>query len=344
MVMHTRAACQARANTEPAAVMDDPSGGVWRRGGNCTRGRLHPLVVAVAVAVACAVIVIAVPGASAHSAACGSSQLRVHHERPSPQAYADPGWDVGADGQRVRRRRLSPAAWGNMRVTAHYNNVGGTYSAEEQYVQSTVFPSAMALLEASLRVNNVGGNLKMSRPCATYWIANGVCASFRSPVMCGTNAVPDDYIGATQVCTGGPTTSCSTSPGGDGVPDTDFLVFVTTQQTSTCGSSTLACTWHPHVWIARVAVRCRSCGEGGMVDGRVCTLCVTLACRPFPGVSYSDAASCAQDQFDRYARPRVWPARRSAVLPSHHARVRCASLGATDPHTRTSTSARTGWT
>jgi len=172
---------------------------------------------------------------------CGSDSLRVEH-LPSPQQYGDPGYDMHPDGTSVRRRRLAQESWGNLRIAAHYN-FDGTNPAIESHLQTTIVPQAIALLEASLRVDSVVGNLAVSRPCYQYWVGNGVCYNFRD-VTCGHTNVPLAHIADTTKCTLGPTSGCVVEPGGDGVADADFLVYVTAIQSGHCGSSTLACTWH----------------------------------------------------------------------------------------------------
>ena len=207
------------------------------------------------------------------SHSCGSEHIRVPEALPSYQQYADPGWDGSAGGMRVRRRRLAQTAWQGIRVVPYYQLQGGQYTDEEDFVVSQLMPAAAAFLESALLVDRVVGNLKLARPCSSYWTSNGVCASLQSTPSCGTTAVPEYMLGDTQVCTSSPTTGCSVVSGGAGVPDADVVVFVTVQQTNYCGSSTLACTLSRHVESPRLCVH---------------------AVLPWP-----DAASCGYDQFDR---------------------------------------------
>ena len=172
---------------------------------------------------------------------CVHDSLKQVH-RTSPQQYRDPGWDALPGGGRIRRRRLAQEEWGQLRIATYYN-LDGTNPVKEAYVRDSVVPQAVQLLEAALRVDSVVGNLFAARPCYSYWTASGTCYSFQDPPYCGHTQLPESHIGDTTYCLDGPASGCSTEPaGGDGVPDADFLVYVTVQQTTTCGTNTLACT------------------------------------------------------------------------------------------------------
>ena len=179
-----------------------------------------------------------------HDHDCVHDSIRqVHHT--TPQVYGDPGYDhVHHDNgtvTRVRRRRLSQDAWGNLRITPYFN-LDGSQPAKEAYVRDHLVPAAIAQLSASLRVDRVVGTLKMSRPCHQLWVASGTCYSFQSPPACGHTVLPEDHIGDSRKCLDGSNSGCTTTPGGAGVADTDFVLYVTVGQTTTCGSNTLACT------------------------------------------------------------------------------------------------------
>lgn len=158
-----------------------------------------------------------------------------------PQAYAHPGYDHVPDGDggvtRVLRRRLAQDAWGSIRITPYYN-LDGTNAAKEAWMRDTVVPAAVGLLEAALRVDPVAANLMLSRPCASYW-GTGKCQA-RSSIACGHTTVPEDHYAPSEVCTG-PSSGCS-DVGGPGAVATDTVIYVTVQQTGTCGTNTLACT------------------------------------------------------------------------------------------------------
>ena len=213
---------------------------------------------------------------------CVHDSLKQVH-RTSPQQYRDPGWDALPGGGRIRRRRLAQEEWGQLRIATYYN-LDGTNPVKEAYVRDSVVPQAVQLLEAALRVDSVVGNLFAARPCYSYWTASGTCYSFQDPPYCGHTQLPESHIGDTTYCLDGPASGCSTEPaGGDGVPDADFLIYVTVQQTTTCGTNTLACTLLLGEEIGGVALQ----SFGLCVHHRTHTLPPT------------DAASCSSDQFDR---------------------------------------------
>ena len=159
-----------------------------------------------------------------------------------PQVYADPGYDHVPDGDggvtRVRRRRLAQDAWGHIRITPYYN-LDGTNAAKEAWMRDTVVPAAITLLEAALRVDSVAANLVLGRSCASVWTATGKCQA-RATGTCGHNTIPEEHYEPSEECTG-PTSGCS-DVGGPGAVDTDTVIYVTVQQTGTCGTNTLACT------------------------------------------------------------------------------------------------------
>jgi leishmanolysin-like peptidase len=102
--------------------------------------------------------------------------------------------------------------------------------------------SALARFSALLRVTPVSGNLFAYRPCTSQWEDNGNCASVDTAPTCGTISL-STFLGV-QTYYPSFYTPSTLSATGAGVPNADTVVFVTAQQTSRCGSGTIAYASH----------------------------------------------------------------------------------------------------
>ena len=159
------------------------------------------------------------------------------------QSYVEPGLSPpDSAGQQGRRRRLATTEWGPLRLSAFYV-LSGSHASAEAWIQTLIMPAAMTTLSDALNVDHVAGNLKLTRPCYSYW-NNGQCSLAAESVYCGPSEVPIEHLAPLTVCSDGENaSSCVEQPSGTGIAGTDHAIYMTALQTSHCGASTLACTW-----------------------------------------------------------------------------------------------------
>lgn len=121
--------------------------------------------------------------------------------------------------------------------------------AEEKanFLQNTLVPAAIARWAELLSVQPIAGNLFAHRECSSQWTSFTPykCASYATQTTCAETGdgiiIPfdEDDFGEDIAYTSSGAVD-ETLPAGTGIPDADFAVFVTAQQTSSCGSQTLA--------------------------------------------------------------------------------------------------------
>ena len=141
--------------------------------------------------------------------------------------------NLASQGQRVHRRQLS---YSNIRIHPIFTNIA---SSATEFIQGDNTPLSRATdtLKSTLLVRPVQGNLIISPTCTeyTYGLNEGKC---RSPLpsqnnyRCGEfGVIPLSYIGTREVCTT-PYGSCTTEgPDGPGLPNADYLLFVSASST-----------------------------------------------------------------------------------------------------------------
>eukprot|EP00127_Corallochytrium_limacisporum_P001934 Clim_evm89s88 gene=Clim_evmTU89s88 len=157
----------------------------------------------------------------------------------APQAY---------NSHIQRRDGVFGGAYTNLRITPVYADISGLSAAEQDVLTNQVMPGAITYLENAMGVIPVNGNLGLPSDsrCQGYYTSGtyaGKCASAsNSDVMCRDVAIDESMLAPLEVCS--VADGCSMQGGGEGVADTDFVVFVTSvsEPGSTCdpNSSTLA--------------------------------------------------------------------------------------------------------
>ena len=141
--------------------------------------------------------------------------------------------NLASQGQRVHRRQLS---YSNIRIHPIFTNIA---SSATEFIQGDNTPLSRATdtLKSTLLVRPVQGNLIIPPTCTeyTYGLNEGKCRSplpSQSNYRCGEfGVIPLSYIGTREVCTT-PYGSCTTEgPDGPGLPNADYLLFVSASST-----------------------------------------------------------------------------------------------------------------
>ena len=128
-----------------------------------------------------------------------------------------------------------------IRISSTFHDVDNTSPDAYNLVMSSLMPDAIEWLSKSLLTRSVAGNLSAVKVC-TDAFSNGVCRTAVSQT-CGHVAIPDEYSQPMQVCSECNSSGCSgceMTPGGAGIPNTDFHVLVTAYQSSYCTDGVLA--------------------------------------------------------------------------------------------------------
>jgi hypothetical protein len=175
-----------------------------------------------------------------------------------------PGGGVRVHGRKLGDRRLSTTSsvtyesthpfvtkdeatgvWAPLRIVAVFDETlfASTMTAEKtNYLKNELLPGALKWWADSLDVIPVTGNLKLARFCNSVW-SDGVCAGFDTTDKCGGATVNDPQIPSDHFQDSIKEDAYgkqSTVAGGAGVPDADFILYVTAEETAACGSGTLA--------------------------------------------------------------------------------------------------------
>eukprot|EP00908_Phaeocystis_cordata_P005699 Transcript_16208.p1 GENE.Transcript_16208~~Transcript_16208.p1 ORF type:complete len:383 (+),score=105.13 Transcript_16208:59-1207(+) len=151
------------------------------------------------------------------------------------------------------RRGLSGSAWNTsvglwepIRVNHTIMQMVGLTAEQEALLSQQLVPTAVAWVQAALRVVRSTGPLRAGRACGGTWGEGGVCGVDGGTSYCGVAsdeyrvAHPEWALDALTVCTESSTAGCTTSEAGAGYAETDFVLYVTSGQSSLCAGSTLA--------------------------------------------------------------------------------------------------------
>eukprot|EP01137_Pigoraptor_chileana_P028441 Opistho-2@12427 len=165
------------------------------------------------------------------------------------QAHLDYGMP-GADSATNRRRQRGVGnddEYQPIRITPYYYNIDSNVNAaitkaKADFIKSYLIPTAVARFKEMLRVIPVQGNLGLTFPC------NGLlecddgrrrCSMYNTDMFCGgTVKVPRAHLGKLTVYSECSETGTVDDYGG-GVPDSDFILYVTAVTTN-CAASTIA--------------------------------------------------------------------------------------------------------
>ncbi|KAG7384936.1 hypothetical protein PHYPSEUDO_002082 [Phytophthora pseudosyringae] len=135
-----------------------------------------------------------------------------------------------------------------IRMTPYYDNssLNNLPDASRQVVVKVV-EEAIQRIRSALQVVPVSGNLFAKRLCtAIFFTTPPVCHSIAEKELCLDMPIPAEHFAPLRYCDqcksdGCIDDACLVSPAGQGVPNTDFLIYVRAESTDNCkGDNTLA--------------------------------------------------------------------------------------------------------
>ena len=137
-----------------------------------------------------------------------------------------------------RQASQTSAEYSSIRIHPVFVNVA---SSAQSYIQSSNGPlfNSIRTLADVLMVRPVQGNLVIPPMCSEYTsgLNEGKCQAplpSQDNYRCGPfGIIPTDYIGTREVCTTSSQVECiEDGPDGAGIPDADYLLFVSATTTS----------------------------------------------------------------------------------------------------------------
>ena len=136
---------------------------------------------------------------------------------------------MASQGEGVRSKRQ--LGYSNIRIHPVLTEVDSIANA---YVQGSdsVLSRAIDDLQSMLQVHPVQGNLILPPQCTEYTegLNKGKCMSplpNQTDYMCGDfGIIPPSYIGTREVCTSSDSSCTIEGPDGAGLPNADYLLFV----------------------------------------------------------------------------------------------------------------------
>ena len=144
--------------------------------------------------------------------------------------------NLASEGEGIRKRQ---STFSNIRIHPIFANVS---SAATQFLQGDDNPLSRAIdtLQSTLMVRPVQGNFTIPPMCTEYAYGSNVgkCVSplptqSTSDYTCGEfGVIPLSYIGTREVCISSDGPCTTEGPNGPGLPNTDYLLFVSAYSTS----------------------------------------------------------------------------------------------------------------
>ena len=140
---------------------------------------------------------------------------------------------LASQGERVHKRQTS---YSKIRIHPVFTSIASTASG---FIRGEDAPLSRAIdtLQSTLLVTSVQGNLTIPPTCReyTYGLNEGKCISplpSQSNYKCGQfGIIPPSYIGTREVCTSSYGSCTKEGPNGFGIPNADYLLFVSASST-----------------------------------------------------------------------------------------------------------------
>ena len=138
----------------------------------------------------------------------------------------------------IKKQAATSAEYSSIRIHPVFVNVD---SSAQSYIQSSNGPlfNSIRTLADVLMVRPVQGNLVIPPKCSEYTsgLNEGKCEAplpSQDDYRCGPfGIIPTDYIGTREVCATSSEDECiEDGPDGPGIPDADYLLFVSAAYTS----------------------------------------------------------------------------------------------------------------
>ena len=143
--------------------------------------------------------------------------------------------DMTGQNKGGRTKRQSISDYSNIRIHTMLVNIS---SAAESHIygDTSTLSRAVEILESILMVHPVEGNFVVPPACNEYTSGpnEGKCSNLPSnnSYICGEfGVVPEEYIGTREVCLEYDGSCYVDGPNGTGIPNTDYLLFVSAAST-----------------------------------------------------------------------------------------------------------------
>lgn len=140
----------------------------------------------------------------------------------------------------------SDSGYQPIRITPYFDNATlNALSKEKRAVLYRIIPDAISRFRAALQVMPVQGNLVAQHTCNAQWMTSPpICKTLVQNEKCLEMPIPSEHFGRTRYCTSCPREGCvggtCTYTDGQGIANTDFLLYVRAATTNYCASRTLA--------------------------------------------------------------------------------------------------------
>ncbi|GMH33198.1 hypothetical protein BSKO_01032 [Bryopsis sp. KO-2023] len=156
--------------------------------------------------------------------------------------------------KQIRRDRLSgllrlqPTSPQPIRFHVSYQ-IDNLEASKKNVLRDKVLPIALRTLQDRIKVKRpVAGSLTLPVTCTSVYVSGNECAEVLDPTLmtCG-HAVPEkEHYGEYEICSYDSffRFSCSVHKFGDGVPNADFILYVTAVNSGDCGEGTAAFAHH----------------------------------------------------------------------------------------------------
>ncbi|KAH9137443.1 hypothetical protein LEN26_005736 [Aphanomyces euteiches] len=138
----------------------------------------------------------------------------------------------------------------NIRITPIFDttSLNALSTAKSDFIRTKLVADAIDFWGQTLSVVPISGAWFAERNCIHTWqTSTPVCNKVESDQMCFEQPIPDSHFAPLKICStcystncASPSDSCTATPSGPGVADTDYVLYVRTVQTSNCGSNVLA--------------------------------------------------------------------------------------------------------
>lgn len=154
--------------------------------------------------------------------------------------------DDATNFQIYDRAEGDAALYQPIRITPYYDDSSlNALPANQRALIKEIIPEAIERFNRALQVVPVVGNLMAKRSCnMQYKTTPPVCKTFVENEVCLEMPIPDNHFGPTRQCSECTSANCAKDPctttSGEGIADTDFLLYVRAATTAYCSGSVLA--------------------------------------------------------------------------------------------------------
>ncbi|CAG9855098.1 unnamed protein product [Phyllotreta striolata] len=169
---------------------------------------------------------------------CAASSRHCNHVHPKQQEVLH----TKVDPEHVLRKRSADQS---LRILLYYDQ--SVYRLDQkrfELINNTILPEAVNFWEKALFVRRTENVIRLTRKCADsrVFVKDGwthCIDTCKEKTMCGEVEVPEDHLDACRICnsTGQNCRIAKNFKQGKGIPDFDFVFYVSAMQTERCNKS-----------------------------------------------------------------------------------------------------------